>query len=157
MSKHRREPRSLGPCPVCGREMIEDGASVNEHHLVPRSRGGKETTHLHRICHAKLHSRWTERELAERYSSIEAILADEEIAAAQQRPGPGTAHQGDRRTGASADGQAGPAAGGACQAHGIVQDLLVEGELTGDLLELQHIFGVQHGAQGLYVEHVGPG
>jgi len=80
MSKHRREPRSLGPCPMCGREMIEDGASVNEHHLVPRSRGGKETTHLHRICHAKLHSRWTERELAERYSSIEAILADEEIA-----------------------------------------------------------------------------
>ncbi|MFO0206100.1 MAG: HNH endonuclease [Betaproteobacteria bacterium] len=80
MSKHRREPRSLGPCPMCGREMIEDGASVNEHHLVPRSRGGKETTPLHRICHAKLHSRWTERELAERYSSIEAILADEEIA-----------------------------------------------------------------------------
>ncbi len=80
MNKHRREPRALGPCPICGREMIDDGVSVNEHHLVPKSRGGRETTHLHTICHAKLHSRWTEKELAQHYSAIEAIVADAEMA-----------------------------------------------------------------------------
>ncbi len=40
------------------------GPSVNKHHLVPRSAGGRTTVWLHRICHAKLHSTLDERALA---------------------------------------------------------------------------------------------
>ena len=38
----RTEPAALGPCPVCGRPLIE-GPSVDRHHLVPRSQGGRDT------------------------------------------------------------------------------------------------------------------
>ncbi|MFW5680951.1 MAG: HNH endonuclease, partial [Pseudomonadota bacterium] len=53
----------LGPCPLCGRPMVA-GPTVNRHHLVPRSEGGRATVWLHRICHAKLHAVLDERELA---------------------------------------------------------------------------------------------
>ena len=53
----------LGECPICGRPMLP-GASVDRHHFVPRSEGGRETSWVHRICHRKLHSLFTERELA---------------------------------------------------------------------------------------------
>ncbi|MCS6877182.1 MAG: HNH endonuclease [Geminicoccaceae bacterium] len=70
--------RPLGPCPLCGRPMIA-GASVDRHHLVPRSRGGRETVFMHRICHRKLHSLWNERELERSFCDIEAIRAHPEI------------------------------------------------------------------------------
>ncbi|HET6522374.1 MAG TPA: HNH endonuclease signature motif containing protein [Geminicoccaceae bacterium] len=58
-------------CPFCGRPLAE-APSVNRHHVVPRSEGGRETVRLHRICHRKLHSLWTERELARRFASLAA-------------------------------------------------------------------------------------
>jgi hypothetical protein len=58
--------------------MIE-GASVDRHHFVPRSEGGRDAVPLHRVCHRKLHSLWTERELATAFSTPEAILAHPEI------------------------------------------------------------------------------
>ena len=72
--------RSLGACPLCGREMIA-GPSVEEHHLVPRSEGGKATTAMHRVCHRKIHAEIGERELAQRYNTPEALLEHPEIAA----------------------------------------------------------------------------
>lgn len=66
-------------CGLCGRPLPQD-ASVDLHHLVPRSRGGRETTLIHRICHQKIHSVLTERELAERYNTFEALRAHPEIA-----------------------------------------------------------------------------
>lgn len=68
----------LGTCPLCGRELV-DGPSVDRHHLVPRSLGGKDTILIHKICHQKIHSCFTERELKNGYSSIDAILSNEEI------------------------------------------------------------------------------
>lgn len=68
----------LGPCPLCGRSMIE-GPSLNRHHLVPRTFGGKEAVWMHRICHGKIHSVLTERELYAHYHTIERLLAHEEI------------------------------------------------------------------------------
>ena len=50
-------------CPLCGR-MLEPGPSVDDHHLVPRSQGGKTKTTIHRICHRKIHATLSERELA---------------------------------------------------------------------------------------------
>lgn len=68
----------LGPCPICGRIMVE-GPSVDRHHLVPASRGGTETTHMHRVCHSKLHHTFTEKELEQEYSTVEALVDHPEI------------------------------------------------------------------------------
>lgn len=71
MSKAKKD---LGPCPICGRPMIA-GASVDRHHWVPRSRGGQDQAYLHRICHRKIHSLWTEKELRDELNTPELICA----------------------------------------------------------------------------------
>jgi len=65
-------------CPVCDRPMIP-GPSVNEHHLIPVLKGGKEKFPLHKICHSKIHSLWSENELRDTYNTFEAIRADERM------------------------------------------------------------------------------
>ena len=52
------------------------GRSVDAHHFVPKSQGGRVATPLHRICHRKIHSLFTERELARLYNTPAALLAD---------------------------------------------------------------------------------
>ena len=65
-------------CPLCQRAIAEP---CNLHHLLPLSQGGKgsETVLLHNICHSKIHSLFTERELAKHYNSIEKLLENEDI------------------------------------------------------------------------------
>ena len=58
----------LGACPLCGRRMFK-GDSVDRHHWQPKSQGGTAAEYLHRICHRKLHSLFTGRELADRFSN----------------------------------------------------------------------------------------
>ncbi len=60
-------------CPICERPLI-DGPSVDRHHWVPLSRGGREAAVLHRICHRMLHRLFTEAELARSYSTADAVL-----------------------------------------------------------------------------------
>ena len=50
---------------------------INEHHLIPKSKQGKygEKILLHTICHNKIHSIWTEAELAGYYHTPERILS----------------------------------------------------------------------------------
>ena len=60
--------------------MVE-GPSVERHHLVPRSRGGRVSEPVHRICHRKIHSLWSETELARGLASWEALRAAPELAA----------------------------------------------------------------------------
>jgi hypothetical protein len=57
------EAEVLGPCPLCGRLMIK-GDSLDRHHWQPKSQGGKEAQYLHRTCHRKLHSLFTDKQLA---------------------------------------------------------------------------------------------
>lgn len=71
--------RELGPCPLCGRQMLA-GPSVEEHHLVPKSQGGRVTVPLHRVCHRKIHAELTERELAGPYATLEALRGHPAIA-----------------------------------------------------------------------------
>ncbi len=71
-----QEPES---CPLCGRPLIA-GPSVDEHHLTPRSRGGKEKFLVHKICHRKIHQAISEKELAKNYASWESLRAHPEIA-----------------------------------------------------------------------------
>ncbi|OYQ35003.1 restriction endonuclease [Niveispirillum lacus] len=72
--------RMLGACGLCGRPMIA-GPSVEDHHLLPRSQGGKQTVPLHRVCHRKIHAELSEKELARGYTTLEALRAHPDIAA----------------------------------------------------------------------------
>lgn len=65
-------------CPICKRELI-DGPSVDDHHLVPKTFGGKDKIQIHKICHRKIHSLLTERELQHVYNTVDALLGHEEI------------------------------------------------------------------------------
>lgn len=64
-----------GHCPICDRKMYDDGKSINRHHFVPKSRGGKEQFFVHTLCHNMVHSLWTEKELEMDYSDPEKIKA----------------------------------------------------------------------------------
>src|SRR3954463_2255229 len=67
-------------CPLCGRQMAEP---CNRHHLLPISKGGKNTPTilLHKICHDKIHAVLTENELKRQYNTIPLLQGQEEIAA----------------------------------------------------------------------------
>jgi hypothetical protein len=67
-------------CPLCKRE-IKHPKDANRHHLHPLSRGGKngDIVRLHRICHQKIHSVFTEKELELKYNTIEALIKTKEI------------------------------------------------------------------------------
>lgn len=67
-------------CPLCSRVMI-DGPSVNEHHLTPKTFGGKETRTMHRICHRAIHAIFTEREMAKYFHTFERMLEHEKVQA----------------------------------------------------------------------------
>ena len=67
-------------CPLCGRPMVP-GSSLNDHHLIPRTYGGRETVTMHRICHAKIHAVLTERQLRDQYHEIDALRGHPELAA----------------------------------------------------------------------------
>ena len=64
-------------CPLCKREITT--AQRDAHHLVPKSKGGRETQFLHRICHRQIHALFTENELANQYNSVENLLAHAEV------------------------------------------------------------------------------
>ena len=60
-------------CPLC--ERVIPVSQRDAHHLIPKSKGGKETEFLHRICHRQIHALFTETELARQYNNVEALLA----------------------------------------------------------------------------------
>lgn len=70
----------IGDCPICQRPMLK-GVFVDEHHLIPKSKNGKYTDKItvHRICHSKIHSIWTEAELANYYHTVDRILENTDM------------------------------------------------------------------------------
>lgn len=70
-------PPKEAVCPLCERPIPPEQS--DEHHLVPKLKGGKETEALHRICHRQVHALFTETELAERYNTAEALLEHPEM------------------------------------------------------------------------------
>jgi 5-methylcytosine-specific restriction endonuclease McrA len=56
-------------CQLCNRPL---GEKSEKHHVVPKSKGGKETVELHAICHRKIHKVFTRTELAD-FASIEPL------------------------------------------------------------------------------------
>lgn len=60
-------------CPLCDRVITP--SQRDAHHLVPKSKGGRHTEYMHRICHRQIHALFTETELAKQLNSVEALLA----------------------------------------------------------------------------------
>lgn len=72
------EIQSVGNCLICGRLLIP-GKSINEHHLVPKTYKGTETITIHVVCHTKIHSVFSEKELATQYNTAEKLRAHPEM------------------------------------------------------------------------------
>jgi hypothetical protein len=64
-------------CGICGRELGD--INVDEHHLVPKTFKGREKFKVHRICHTKVHSVFSERELFNYYHTFERIRDHSEM------------------------------------------------------------------------------
>lgn len=71
------KPSERELCPLCGREIPD--SQRDEHHLVPKLKGGKVLATMHRICHRQIHALFSEAELAQHYSTVEALLEHTEI------------------------------------------------------------------------------
>jgi hypothetical protein len=54
-------------------------APTREHHIIPRSKGGKETVPACETCENFIHKTWTHNELRDIYNTVEAILEDEKF------------------------------------------------------------------------------
>jgi len=63
-------------CIICQRQL---GSRFDEHHLIPKTFKGKEKVRIHKICHNKIHSVFTERELNNYYHTVERLLENEQI------------------------------------------------------------------------------
>jgi hypothetical protein len=68
-------PTPPEPCPLCERPNL----SPSDHHLVPKSRGGKETLAICRDCHRAVHAVFSNKELEQRYHTVDSLLAHEEF------------------------------------------------------------------------------
>ena len=68
----------IGECPICNRDMWK-GPSTDKHHMIPKCKGGRITEYLHKICHRKIHSLFSEKELEKRYNDPEVIKVHPEI------------------------------------------------------------------------------
>jgi hypothetical protein len=66
-------------CPICQREL--GSINTSRHHLLPKSKGGTfdDTILLHNICHQKIHSVFTNRELETVYHTVEQLRSHEEM------------------------------------------------------------------------------
>jgi hypothetical protein len=63
-------------CPLC-RRLVEDPCFLSDHHLVPRSRGGRATQiPICLDCHLQIHAMYANKQLEEELNSVETLLAD---------------------------------------------------------------------------------
>ena len=65
---------ALAICPISLREIPPDQQEA--HHLIPKSKGGRATEYLHKICHRQIHALFTDTQLAAKFNTAEAILQD---------------------------------------------------------------------------------
>ena len=64
-------------CPICDRDIPD--SQKDAHHLIPKSKGGKTTEYLHRICHKQIHALFTETELAQQYHHAQVLREHAEM------------------------------------------------------------------------------
>lgn len=77
-------------CPLCERET--DEKDMSDHHLVPKSRGGKQTETICHPCHRQIHALFDNHRLERELYTVEALQAEPSFAkylkwAAKRPPG----------------------------------------------------------------------
>ncbi len=80
-AKNRTRPSPFEEPPVC-ELCLRESVRFTEHHLVPRSRGGKygPKARLCSTCHRQLHTMFSEKTLAGQLNSVERLRADPDFA-----------------------------------------------------------------------------
>lgn len=73
-----QERNEIVTCEICDRPLVE-GPTINEHHLIPKTYKGRDTITIHVICHSKIHSVFSEKELYEYYHTPERLRSHPEI------------------------------------------------------------------------------
>lgn len=68
------EPKET--CPLCNRPMHY----ASDHHLVPKTRGGKDTVTICYDCHQAIHSLFSNKDLENKYNTVDSLLSDERFA-----------------------------------------------------------------------------
>jgi hypothetical protein len=70
----------LAVCPLCNRP----SHFTSDHHLIPKCRGGKpqDTVLICQDCHDCIHALFSNKQLEEEFSSVEALLSNERFAGA---------------------------------------------------------------------------
>ncbi len=63
-------------CPICERPNYRP----SDHHMVPRSKGGKSTETICCDCHRAIHACFTNKELEETFHTVETLLTNEPFA-----------------------------------------------------------------------------
>ena len=53
---------------------------MDEHHLVPKSKGGRIKYRMHKLCHKMIHATLTETQLARHYDRWDLLQAQPELA-----------------------------------------------------------------------------
>ena len=64
-------------CNICHRETPDQ--YIQEHHLIPKSKRGKETVPLCKPCHNQLHKMFTNNELRDQLYTIDLLLENEKV------------------------------------------------------------------------------
>jgi len=64
-------------CWLCRRPL---GTRVEWHHILPKSRGGRETVPVHPICHRTIHANFSNAELARDGGSVDVLRAQPAVA-----------------------------------------------------------------------------
>lgn len=59
-------------CPFCKRPVVY----LKRHHLVPKSRGGKEVVDSCLACHRAIHACFPLKELETKYNTIKSLMSD---------------------------------------------------------------------------------
>ena len=63
-------------CALCGRPL---GHRVEQHHVVPKSEGGKQTVPVHPICHRTIHAFVANRDLATAYPTMDQLRTRDDV------------------------------------------------------------------------------
>lgn len=58
-------------CEFCGLDVF-----TRHHHLIPRSKKGKETADCCFVCESFIHATWDNNQLRDTYNNVDIILAD---------------------------------------------------------------------------------
>lgn len=64
-------------CSICGRVPPEE--YLEKHHLIPRSKKGKETIDVCSSCGDQLHHLFTLKEMETTYHTLESLLSSEKV------------------------------------------------------------------------------